>query len=302
MVYPYGKTLEESQWVVKQLKAATFDKVLQILEEVVLGFNLSDNTLVPIRGYYINQPRPDTWEVYIKQPRMKKDLRKMIKNHHEQAQVDFAEEVVIKCFYAVASALGHLHSKRIAHRDIKPENILIDFDGNVKLGDIGGAKFVAEGESFLTVRDEVGTPSYSPPEIVKQAKHMKMKDLYKADVWSLGVVIVELCTGKRVYGIDKPEDIKRKLSKVEEKYSGKLVEVLEGVLQVDPEKRTSVVEIKKSLEDNFGDVIKSGALKASEIEDIEVKIKQESVLEITREYNPGRIVSIRVFKNNLLLR
>jgi serine/threonine protein kinase len=86
----------------------------------------------------------------------------------------------------IASALKHMHEKRIMHRDLKPANIFISLDGLMKVGDLGlGRVFSSE---TIEAYSKVGTPLYMSPELL-QGEGYDMK----SDVWSLGCIVYELC-------------------------------------------------------------------------------------------------------------
>lgn len=89
----------------------------------------------------------------------------------------------------VLVALRDLHSQYRIHRDIKSDNILLALDGSVKLGDFGyAAQLTAEQDKRTTV---VGTPSWMSPELVVGAKYDG-----KVDIWSLGIVSLEMAEGE----------------------------------------------------------------------------------------------------------
>ena len=90
-------------------------------------------------------------------------------------------------------ALHYAHSFQIIHRDIKPENIFIDKNLNLKLGDFGLA-LSSEDNLVTNPYSIVGTPSYMSPEQVRGAKLTLQSDLFSA-----GVVIVELFTGRNPF-------------------------------------------------------------------------------------------------------
>jgi len=66
----------------------------------------------------------------------KGDLKMIMKRANED-EVSFPEKQVWKYIHQIASALDHMHKKRIMHRDLKPANIFIDSDGDLKIGDLG---------------------------------------------------------------------------------------------------------------------------------------------------------------------
>lgn len=97
---------------------------------------------------------------------------------------------VIRLIKKVALGLAHAHDNGILHRDIKPANILLDQQGQPKIGDFGLARPVD-----LKIQDgEViyGTPGYTAPEVLVPPHHADQR----ADIFSLGVMLHELLTGK----------------------------------------------------------------------------------------------------------
>jgi len=97
-------------------------------------------------------------------------------------------EVVFKC----AKALDYAHRNGLIHRDIKPGNIMFTADGDVRIVDFGVAQMAGNEEG--QVKGLVGSPSYMAPEQMRHAPAAVQTDLY-----SLGVVMYELLTGKRPY-------------------------------------------------------------------------------------------------------
>jgi hypothetical protein len=104
-----------------------------------------------------------------------------------------SNDAAVLVLYEVAKALKYAHDKQVIHRDIKPSNILISRQGEVKLVDFGIATSKEESEDGLT-RDGMvlGTPCYIPPEQIDDARNVDKR----ADIYSLGVVLYEMLTGK----------------------------------------------------------------------------------------------------------
>jgi serine/threonine-protein kinase len=93
-----------------------------------------------------------------------------------------------------AQALAALHGAGFLHGDVKPDNLFLT-DGTVRLLDLGFAHRPGENASFLRAGYVLGTPSYLAPELCRQGA---TEDL-RSDVFSLGVTLFELLTGRLPY-------------------------------------------------------------------------------------------------------
>ena len=102
----------------------------------------------------------------------------------EQQAVDIMKDVL--------SGLDCAHRKGIIHRDVKPSNILVDHDGRARLTDFGIAVRAGAMRMTLTGESSVGTAAYMSPEQIQTPLEIDQR----ADVYSCGVVLFEMLTGK----------------------------------------------------------------------------------------------------------
>jgi WD40 repeat protein/DNA-binding CsgD family transcriptional regulator len=111
----------------------------------------------------------------------------------------FDPESTIRLLNQVTSALALAHRNDIIHRDLKPSNILLDEDGNAYLADFGIAKVLGDLDSDLTKSGVIGSLDYISPE---QARGEPVSP--RTDIYSLGVVLFEVLTGKHPFPNSTP--------------------------------------------------------------------------------------------------
>src|SRR5687767_7474062 len=171
----------------------------------------------------------------------------------------------------IASALAAAHKARIVHRDLKPENVIVRDDGYVKVVDFGIAKLLSEGASGTSADSIIhnqnstapgmilGTVNYMSPE---QARGKKVDE--RTDIFSLGVVLYEMITGKVPFAGDsiaetfakliahEPEPINSLVSSVPDE----IQQVVSRMLEKEPENRYQSVretadDLKRLYSGNF---------------------------------------------------
>ena len=152
----------------------------------------------------------------------------------------------LKLFLQVCAAVQYAHQRLIIHRDIKPSNILVTPEGVPKLLDFGLAKILDEGatpelyETTLTGY-RVLTPGYASPEQVRGDSIT-----IASDVYSLGVVLYELLTGRSPYRVASrtPHDLARAACEEEPEKPSSAVRPTQshgiGSLAIDPAKAAEV--------------------------------------------------------------
>lgn len=123
------------------------------------------------------------------------------------------EQEVAQILSKLMAAVNHLHNLKICHRDIKPENCLLmsnEPNAEIKLVDFGmSSKF---GDNIMTTM--VGTPYYLAPEVLK-ARYGK-----ECDVWSFGVLMYLLLSGKQPFKGTDINDLFRKILVAEYCFDG----------------------------------------------------------------------------------
>ncbi|KAK5622407.1 serine threonine kinase 10 [Crenichthys baileyi] len=145
-------------------------------------------------------------------------------------------------------ALNYLHHMKIIHRDLKAGNVLLTADGDIKLADFGVS---AKNIKTLQRRDSfIGTPYWMAPEVVMCETIKDAPYDYKADIWSLGITLIELAQIEPPHHELNPMRVLLKVAKSEpptldkpHKWSKDFNDFLKKALDKNPEARPSAAQL-----------------------------------------------------------
>ncbi len=153
----------------------------------------------------------------------------------------FSENQIIDWFTQLCLAMKHIHDRKILHRDIKSQNVFLTKNGLIKLGDFGIAKCL--DTTLQQAKTFIGTPYYLSPEMVQNLPYS-----FKSDVWSMGILVYEMCALKMPFDGLSIADLSLKIIKgiytpIPNNFSKELKMLVNSLLNVDPTKRPSINDI-----------------------------------------------------------
>lgn len=166
------------------------------------------------------------------------DLQMKIKGNRGKF---FTESQILDWFTQICLGMKHVHDRKILHRDIKAQNVFLTSTNRCLLGDFGIAKILNHTKAFT--RTMVGTPYYLSPEIIERKKYN-----FQSDIWSLGVLLYELCALKPPFDGPNLHFLGMKIIKgvyppISSHYSRELKNLVTQMLMVDPNKRPTIHQI-----------------------------------------------------------
>lgn len=259
-VYPYQKDPLDTKWVVKHAITKDPKDVLGYFQEITLGLRCDTPYILPVKGYFIGHNEDGIWNIYIKFPRMENSLKKIMEDH-KRSREPIPEEKVVQYFYEITQGLRYLHKNGVAHWDMKPNNILIDEEGHTKIADFDLGNFIRD-ENLNSSVEKAGSVFYVAPENRNKDFKLEKKDLFRADCWSLGMILFEMCTLLDLRNIDLfsseeniQADLEAKLLISGKEYSSALLGLILGLLRYKVSERRDLDEIIKTLEDEHGDLL-----------------------------------------------
>lgn len=147
------------------------------------------------------------------------------------------EKYAKKIMIQIKDAVKYLYDNNVFHRDIKTQNILLTKDKTIKLGDFGLAKLFNSNEKKLS-STICGSPIYMAPEIIKCNNYGT-----KTDLWSIGVILYEMITGRPPFKAKNHIELIRKIDTTSVYIpmtfliSTECRDMINGLLQKEPESR-----------------------------------------------------------------
>ncbi|KFD57986.1 kinase domain protein [Trichuris suis] len=203
----------------------------QVRREIEIQAHLKHPNILRLYGYFHDDAR-----VYlVLEYAAKGELYSMLTQAGK-----FTEDLTANYMAQVVDAVNYLHTKKVIHRDLKLENILLSKDGKIKISDFGWAVHAPSSRRETLC----GTVDYLPPEMVGGMQHDA-----RVDIWSLGVLMYEMLTGKPpFYCSDQRETCTRILKctfKIPDEVSDEAKDLISKLLRLNPDERPSLEEVTK---------------------------------------------------------
>ncbi|KAL3639103.1 hypothetical protein CASFOL_017010 [Castilleja foliolosa] len=212
---------------IRRLPNTSIDVNTYRKEAEYLG-KVKHRNLTVLRGYYAGPPPDTRLLIYDYMPNGNLGTLLQEASHQEGHVLNWPMRHLIAL--GIARGLAFLHSVSIVHGDVKPQNVLFDADFEAHLSDFGLDKLtIATPAEASTSSVPFGTLGYVAPEVTLTGQPSK-----ESDVYSFGIIVLEILTGKRPVMFTEDEDIVKWIKR--QLQTGQVSELLEpGLLELDPE-------------------------------------------------------------------
>lgn len=230
VVYKVRRKIDKSIYVLKQINIAQMNTKLrkEALNEVKILASLDNPFIVKYFESFIEKNNLNIIMEFCEGG----DLANYIK---KEKATSLPEIKIWKFLIQMCEGLAYIHSKKVLHRDIKSMNIFLSKQEDVRIGDLGVAKVLADTGNFANTL--IGTPYYLSPEMCEEKPYNA-----KSDIWALGCVIYEMCTKRHPFEASNQaalilKIISGKYAPIPPSYSPELTEILTLCLSRDYKKR-----------------------------------------------------------------
>ncbi|KAK3127250.1 hypothetical protein QOZ80_7AG0570380 [Eleusine coracana subsp. coracana] len=213
----------DQEIAVKRLSESSRQGIEELKNELVLVAKLRHKNLVTLVGVCLENN--EKLLVYEHMPNRSLDI--ILFDPEKCKELDWGKR--FKIINGIARGLQYLHEDsqlKIIHRDLKASNVLLDYDYNPKISDFGLARLFGRDQTQDVTKRVVGTYGYMAPEYAMRGYYS-----IKSDVFSFGVLILEIVTGRRNGGSHSCEETYDHLNLVWEHWTtGTLMEIIDSSL------------------------------------------------------------------------
>lgn len=189
----------------------------------------------------------------------------------------FTDIDVWRCIHQISDGLRYLHSRHIIHRDLRPSNVLVTKLGDYLITNFSSIRPFEPGTMATTF---VGKNTYMAPEMLNDEPHYSES----VDIWSLGVIAYELCTGHHPFNdlsiiaysvptpiVDRPDD---------------LIDLIASMLSKDPKERPTAREVFEQASAGLSAVSNSSSLSSEEVPSTKVARQPNKLIDSDKESVP----------------
>lgn len=229
-------------YVKKSISAHNREDLIDAINEVKALSKVSSQYVIKLNDYYLDSVLENEVSLNIITEYVEgQDLYTLIQKNLKE-KIYFKETQILNWFSQICLGLKDIHDNKILHRDIKSKNIFMSKASYIaKIGDFGFAKILSH--SLDQAVTTIGTPYYFSPEIINNSSYS-----FKSDVWSLGVLLFEMCMLKVPFQANSLNELtikilEGKVPSISKKFSKEISSLIEGMLIVNEYKRMSLDDI-----------------------------------------------------------
>jgi len=263
-VYPYGK-----KSIIKYRQTSKPQEFVIFLNQIVLNYGHTHPRVVPYSGYWIENEQ-SLWNIYIKMPKQHTNLSAFLNDRAKKNEY-LSQQELVNQFYGLTHALEYLHIKNLAHCNIKSSNILLDENNKMSISDIVGSVHFNIPEGLTKMIPQIDNIPYTAPEVMGD---MKKQEIFLTDVWSLGIVFLEICELKKftqhAYATttELMNTLHEKFINIEKRYGSKVSDLLSHMLSISSTERWESRRIREYLQTSFEEYIQVKFFHQKELESL----------------------------------